>query len=86
MLSGPNSDPLDFLHDVLNGQIIEEFVKDGRTLPDDLALEINSGCGEVNCIRIKAHDKRLPKLICFINAFIHASTSYYCLSRFKTTG
>jgi hypothetical protein len=71
---------------VLKGHIIEESVNDGRDLPDELALEIYSGCSEINCIRIKDHDKRLPKLICFINAFIHASTSYYCLSRFKTTG
>ena len=86
LLANPNSDPLDYLRDVLKGQVIEESVNDGRNSADDLANIINSGCSEVNCFQIKSHDKRLPKLICFINAFIHTSTSYYCLSRFKTTG
>ena len=65
---------------------MEDTVLDGRKLPEELVLEVYSGCTETNVLRVKVHDKRLPKLICFMNAFIHTSTSFYCLSRFKTTG
>jgi len=61
-------------------------VLDGRNLPDDLEQQVYSGCTELNLVRTRAHDKRLPKLVIFINAYIHMSTSFYCLSRFKTTG
>ena len=86
MIAVQNSDPLQYLREVLKDHIQNELVLDGRNLPDDMELEVYSGCTETNVFKIKGHDKRLPKLIMFMNAFIHTSTSFYCLSRFKTTG
>jgi hypothetical protein len=40
----------------------------------------------MNLFKIKSHDKMLPKLIIFINSYIHISTSNYFLSRFSRGG
>lgn len=75
-----------FIKATQSQHIEDDSIVDGRITPKNLEQAIYSGCQRVNVIRLKAHCAKIPKLVVFINSFIHMSTSYHCLKNFKMTG
>mmetsp|Transcript_11515 Transcript_11515/g.19479 ORF Transcript_11515/g.19479 Transcript_11515/m.19479 type:complete len:118 (-) Transcript_11515:59-412(-) len=66
------------------GELIEEEMElNGRQLQDDLEFTVLSNCTHFHFLKVKSLSPSLPRLVPFINAFIHASASYYCLRYFR---
>lgn len=76
----------DFINEGLGSTVEEELIIDGKQHTDQTELTVCSHCSQLRLVKLAASSAKLPKLIMMVNAFIHMSTSTYCLSRFKMTG
>jgi hypothetical protein len=75
-----------FVTESLGSTVEEELVVDGKQHTEQTELTVCSHCSQLRLIKLAASSAKLPKLVVMINAFIHMSTSTYCLSRFKMSG
>jgi hypothetical protein len=81
--------PQDLLHFIrqTQAQFIQEDIVVESKNQDDLDVTVATGCSSTILFKVNGLTGQVPRLIVFINSFLHISTSMdHCLRHFKLTG